>query len=681
MSFWDNHKDSIKAGGISVLKGAGKATKAVSKAGYSAYKNHNSKSNAAPSEEQDSHQVEEGYMPAARDDPKSFPPPPKHVAAYGTQGASHMVQQQQQYQPHMAAQSQPPNLVDYNNPYHQPPQQQQQHDQPLQVQYPSQQQYSVNVQPQTQSLPPRDQNYSGYQQPSVNPAYPPPPPRGVDTSTNQLSLSTSAPAPPPPPARDQSYPGYQQPVQQPVQYSRQPTYQYQQQHINVAYPHTPSGEVQQSPYQQSIQSVEHQQPPPPLREQTCSSYQQPSVVPGSIQSSATQAQQPLYLQANHHHQQQQQQQPPMVEQQLANFQQQYQPISAPGTSTTSLNTYQVPNTSVPSPPVRTPVYPGGVEGGNTEGTRSTSFSEESTLPHGEAKITEPKFKTNLMEFDITKFGAPPPRARLTKDEDAYMTRKKQEAERLKQIKEASLQKARESTSKSIESFKSNTRANSLTPNASITPEPTPDPAQGVLHALDSEPSVAKPFSLPEISQIQPPPPMHRNSEIGMKRAVPPPPYRQKSTSGKTDSPPMLNMVAPEPVGVSETSQNVLSYPISNQPASLSAREPMKTPSPLEQNTSSASMTQAQAQIQQGYSCRQEDAPKTDTVKKKTPPAKPTKPNQLKQKPPKPVKPSSLASAVPSSDTGNQKPPIAPKSSAHGNHIKELQAKLGNLNFA
>ncbi|CAI8493881.1 unnamed protein product [Pichia kudriavzevii] len=95
MSFWDNHKDSIKAGGISVLKGAGKATKAVSKAGYSAYKNHNSKSNAAPSEEQDSHQVEEGYMPAARDDPKSFPPPPKHVAAYGTQGASHMVQQQQ----------------------------------------------------------------------------------------------------------------------------------------------------------------------------------------------------------------------------------------------------------------------------------------------------------------------------------------------------------------------------------------------------------------------------------------------------------------------------------------------------------------------------------------------------------------------------------------------------------
>lgn len=53
MSFWENNKGSIKSGGMSLLKGAGKATATVSKAGYGAYKNHqaNKKNALAESEE------------------------------------------------------------------------------------------------------------------------------------------------------------------------------------------------------------------------------------------------------------------------------------------------------------------------------------------------------------------------------------------------------------------------------------------------------------------------------------------------------------------------------------------------------------------------------------------------------------------------------------------------------
>lgn len=116
------------------------------------------------------------------------------------------------------------------------------------------------------------------------------------------------------------------------------------------------------------------------------------------------------------------------------------------------------------------------------------------------EIVEPKFETSLLDFDINKFGAPPPRARLSKEEQDKIERRKAEKIRLQNMKEQSAQKAKESFA----------RSNTFSPSPTIT---TPLPRE-------ESPAPAK-FELPDIAQFQPPPPAQPRVQ-GLEQVSPTP---------------------------------------------------------------------------------------------------------------------------------------------------------------
>lgn len=281
------------------------------------------------------------------------------------------------------------------------------------------------------------------------------------------------------------------------------------------------------------------------------------------------------------------------------------------------------------------------------------------------EIVEPKFESNLMEFDINKFGAPPPRARLTKEEQDKIERRKAEKIRLQEIKEQSKQKAKDSFSR----------------NKSFSPSPAVSEKSSILQqspdntGSDGKPPPPQKYELPDISQFQPPPPVQpRQQEV-----VPPPsplrggmqqsPVSEQPTPTKFELPDISKFQPPPPVQPRTADQ------LQQMPPTPVAQTPSFPPIlPSRTSTSSSIISSNQGgsiPMNQVESYERSPHP----LPKKAPPPKPKKlsDDQLesivakkKAPPPPPGKKNSTAAVV--------------DSSASGAHIRELQGKLGNLNL-
>lgn len=425
MSFWDNNKDSIKSGGIALVKGAGKATAAVGKAGYGAYKNHkNGGPNGDSKEDLSTFATNINYQ-----DPKSFPAPPIHGgptrAANPNPGSNGIaVQPQLRQQQSYSAQQQLPQQAIPQQYYQQP-------------QLVQQQSYLAQQQP---VVPARD--FQLTQQVVPQPHYQQP----------QL-------------VQQQSYP-----VSQPVLPSRDvPPLQTSPEIVNY-----------NNPYHASLQPELPQPEALPPR-----STMPPNSQPLNT-SSGQLAQLPPY----------------QITQNPSQF---YSQEQTSGYIMPSQSSNTISATSA------------------TGGSGSEEMSKNDHIAMQQANlnkdlITEPKFETNLMEFDISKFGAAPPKALRTEKESREYEVRQAEKQRLKNIKEQSLQKAldtvnrsaisRPSISPSVSSFKSN-----------------------LIKSNPSEESQPKSFELPDISNIQPPPVLNRNESI--------PPPTAKATGNGTSMAPAL----------------------------------------------------------------------------------------------------------------------------------------------
>ncbi|KAG0689689.1 hypothetical protein C6P40_004634 [Pichia californica] len=703
MSFWDNNKDSIKSGSWAVLKGAGKATSAVSKAGYSAYKNHNNqkKETKLENEEGEESEVSNSYGQINYRDPRSFPPPPHHAGAYGVGNSNLNVssgyQQQAQYPGYGQQQQQPPygqqpSTQAYGqqqppaqgyvqqpqqpvvSPYDQQQQQQQQQQQPYGQQPP----YGQPQQPYGQQPPPPAANPYGQQQqppPAANPyAYGQP---SLDNSYTQsfpyppkLSQQQSyGQSVPPPPAL-----GQQQPYDQPS---------YSQQNSGVSTPpdvlsyqnpyHSVSPEQAQQTYGANLNS----NTPPPVS--TSNSFPEPPIrnLP------------PVQLGSNQQEQYQYQ-----------NQDQERQPSAAPVPSLPGISQTQpqqenglpqvnqdydqnrqdstlYSNQYIPQPPTRT----ASTTPNPPQRTNSNIKTNERALPGrpgGEPSV-EPQFKTNLMDFDLKKFGAPPPRARLTKDEETKIEKRKADAQRLKAIKETSLQKARETSAKYASFYSSGIPSGSSSNNGSVVPSENPSTDKLVEEPTQSieETESPKKFQLPDISQFQPPP-MAPERKVSSQSGVNSPIYAQQ-----------LAYQAPEPFQQEPIQSQVMPQP------HLKKAKPPKPAKKFNQEEEQRLLEQEPPKYQY-----HDPNPTTSTytrpamvtppssfevITKKTPPPKPAKLTDISSKPkkvppPKPTKPSKPASLVsaPAHQHSNEESEV--ESSAKGNHIRELQARLGNLGF-
>ena len=215
MSFWDNNKDSFKKAGVSTVKGIGKGTKAVSKAGYNTYKRSEAKRNGtAYDEDGNTDQEAQSYSgpPIAKiekDQLKLLPAPPKrNVGAFEVpkSGERSMYKVQPtapvQQQPGQPIQQQPAQPGQYGQQPAQPGQYGQQPAQPAQPVQPVQPgQYGQPIQPgqyPSQSQLPQSQP-AQVGAPSPIPArpIPPPPPRSSGISPNptqpQVPLSFESP--------------------------------------------------------------------------------------------------------------------------------------------------------------------------------------------------------------------------------------------------------------------------------------------------------------------------------------------------------------------------------------------------------------------------------------------------------------------------------------------------------
>ena len=279
-----------------------------------------------------------------------------------------------------------------------------------------------------------------------------------------------------------------------------------------------------------------------------------------------------------------------------------------------------------------------------------------------------------MDFDLKKFGAPPPRARLTKEEEQKYERKRGDANRLKQIKEQSLQKARGTAEKSISPYNSTFPSAVPSKNASVEQlnnveveisyeveagsqssfAPLTAPARPELQAEDSQPI---PFHLQDISQFQPPPLAHSitsvsdvsspNSSYAAALSTPKP-VLEKHKPPKPPKKFHQEVVIPKPEPPKPAASTPYNRPAMSIPAAPSVEKPAKkTPPPKP-----AKITDAHSKP------------------KKVPPPKPAKSG----KPAKPTKPVDLSSPAVGEHNGEV------ESSAKGNHIRELQARLGNLGF-
>lgn len=805
MSFWENNKGSIKSGGLAVLKGAGKATSAVGKAGYSAYKNHNNKkpgSKPEGEEEEEAAVESNNYGSMTYRDPKSFPPPPHHVGAGGQPGYTAaggpaagyqpqypgygQAQQQQQQQQNPAYGQQPQPYGQYGQPeygqqtpaapYGQPHQQQPPppaavpYGQPPASQYGQPQPAPANQYAQQPPASSYGQQPPGGQYPPSNPylqQQPPAAPYG-QSSANPYGQTSATPYGQAPPIANHygQQPSASQYGQQPEQTQPQPqppTPPYGQQPAS-----SPYGQPVAPVYGQPEASLFGQQPAAPAYEQpTASPYGQPVATPYGQQQSplptpASQQQLPTHQQppaaqqgslptppdvlsyTNPYHSlppaQPESSMPGYISQQSSNsvnvapgapaaqqaganpypaplartlppvvsnpYQQQIGQSGANGiippaaygqqqsspppppvrddqslSSASSYGQYNQPPTAdvssrssyYPAPPSRTatsePLPPA-----RTNTTSGAGGRDQAAGKPGEEVIVEPQFKTNLMDFDLKKFGAPPPRARLTKEEEIKYERRKGDANRLKQIKEQSLQKARGTAEKSISPYNSTfptaapSKSGSVEQLNSVEAETSYEVEAGSQSSFTQPAALARPegqtedsqpvpFHLPDISQFQPPPLAHRVPSVSdayssnsghtavlstpepviekHKPPKPPKKFPQEAIS-KADF--------PKPVASTPYTRPALSLP-----AGTSYEKPAKkTPPPKPAKISD-----------------------THSNSKKVPPPKPAKLG----KPAKPTKPADLSTR---STIGEHNGEV--ESSAKGNHIRELQARLGNLGF-
>lgn len=807
MSFWDNNKDSIKSGSLSVLKGAGRATKAVSKAGYSAYKSHNNNKHSGgkdgEGEEDDDDNPGHSYVGTINyRDPKSFPPPPHHVGAYGHAEAIPGV---------------PPQTAAVG--YQQPPTQQPQSQYPPYGQQPQQtpaapayNQYSQYGQ-QQQQIPPPTPTYGQQQQPVVAPVYGQQqhqqslPPRTLSYGQQPTSLPSIPPSygqqPTPP---NSVTPGYAQPVQQPTpapytqqQQQQQPSPYYaqpsttsvygQQQTPPATVPTPVYGQQQQSSLQAPAPPARALPPPPtPYTQQPVqSAYTQPQqqqqqqqqqIVPPPAPAATTPqpyGQQQVYGQPetakstppdtlNYEHpyhpvvQEQPQQTsygnppiPPIQSTPSSSTASMYGSVSRPpATIPTSTPASSYPQEQLnyvdPEPynpnPATTPGYPQYAQSSTTPSQsypkppsrtstsipavpqRTASTVESNVATNGksnnpnEETIVEPKFKTNLMDFDLSKFGAPPPKARLTKEEEIKNERRKADAQRLKQIKEQSLQKARDTAAKVASpygsTFPSAVTSNVGSANAStdqlnhiptgstedVEVASTSRPVPGIPPRTEQPENSTPPgFRLPDISKFQPPPLSHHvarpespaqtlpaNRQYQEEPEFEPVPAYSEFPDTSTSIPHVVKQKPPKPIKKFQQSEQ----PVTSSPTSTSSpvtksvyerpamalppdnEQPIikKTPPPKPMKfTHSALPT----------STTTNDLSDVHSKPKKVPPPKPPKPG----KPAKPSKPVSLASghsfeSNPTTNGSHDHTEV--ESTARGSHIRELQARLGNLNL-
>jgi hypothetical protein len=764
MSFWDNNKDSIKSGSMSVLRGAGKATVAVSKAGYTAVKNHNNNKKGTGKDDEDD---SEDSLPTNNTsinyrDPKAFPPPPRHVGAYGqpdpnpalsapqVQQSGHYGQPSIQYGQHLDQQGQ------------------QSFQQPSQIYtdvYASNGSYShPNQPPQPPSqLLAHDYQYSQVQQPQQ-----PQQPLLQHTQSGQSTVST------PSDVLSYSNPYYQPPQDQKQPFpasSAQQTYPYLQSngsHSTFQQPHSPANSnfnqpppVAQGYFPEQTTTLPVRSLPPRPTENANASYSQPTLDPLSVPAPPVNQSYPnpparmpsnVYTQRVDPNQCAQQnpalsEQPPVGLYQTSSvpksgypaYQQQSAPPAVAGyvplSSQSQTAEYQqsstpvvtqpplmtVPSYGYPQPPNRTETQ-GSIDSRPLP-TPSQSSSHLMTNRTNEETISEPKFKTNLMDFDLSKYGAPPPKARLTKEEELNVEKRKVEKQRLKQIKENSLQKAREAARKnkgtyntalvSDNSFPSpnqldSSKNNSATEITPLNALPSYSESESNIRQLPSVPSLPqrtnsaelqnkepKPFNLPDISKFQPPPLAHMRTTESLTSST------QTSTGNITAVPqtqlsvlqhqsyqahPAVEKKSPPPV----PAKHSLKSPEQSTPPLIDAKAPyirerLKSPSAPTPPEIEEDLLFEPAKLQSPESTDIESS-----KPKKVPPPKPPK----LSKPSKPAKPTALSAAIETNSTikvAPQKPAkkafmdglednAVMESTAKGNHIRELQARLGNLNL-
>lgn len=365
------------------------------------------------------------------------------------------------------------------------------------------------------------------------------------------------------------------------------------------------------------------------------------------------------------------------------------PVRIDRTQSTAQSYSQYDQSPVPAAPPRNADYPQPPSRANTSdgftpskaGTNNV-IGERGQAPGkpGEESITEPQFKTNLMDFDLKKFGAPPPRARLTKEEELKAERRKADAYRIKQIKEQSLQKARETAEKYTAIYSGGIPSASNSNNTSTDQlnkveaensygsdrdsyarhdsySPAPVPLRPESETAEEQPI---PFRLPDTSQFQPPPLVHQRAESAMSSSYTSPPETPSASSSELTPKPFIEKKKPPKPQKKFHQETTLSHPEPAVPSVPTAytRPAMSIPT----------------------------SPSFEKPVKKTPPPKPAKLTDVHSKPkkvppPKPAKPAKPSKPIglASSSTENNHPGEV-ESSARGNHIRELQARLGNLGF-
>ncbi|GMG21596.1 unnamed protein product [Ambrosiozyma monospora] len=614
--FWNNNKDSIKSGAGKVAKGAGKATKYGFKTGKNAYNSHkNGGSSTTKEDKEDSPPLEVRPISQLKD-PHSFAPPPRHVAITGTPVSySNEAAQAQQQQPappryqHYQPQQQPAqSVLQYGSqqqtaPPSIPQRQLQQAPSPAPAanQYITQQQYPaqggititgdqlrqmgslagsfMNSQQsqQQQSVSGQFQGQPGTQQQQQPQAG-----AGITITTDQLKQAGALAG---------TFMNSQQQQQQQQQQPNQVQQPYQLQSAQPAYQTPQSSQAQPTPSNLvSLSDPYHHPPQSPVSAQSNTTVAPPPIAPRDY-GTHTMAQPDVSAPV-------QQIVPSTTTTEL------YTPVGTPAhPQFESRASPSIPARAVPTLPTRNPPAPPARAFTVTANTPST-LSSATQKPDQEKKnpnsslaipqerdlsvfeknkpdfykevIEEPKFKTNLMDFDLNKFGAPPPKPHLYETEKQKQERDRQAKIRLQNIKQESLYKAKQAhsgttpTGSQSGSSKSS-RLGSPQPtggqalsmssiDASIRPPPaipSRESSDGASGTSESEtetnekrPPEPKKFNLVDISKIQPPPPINRGKpsipsatnrvgtdghQTGTRTAPPPPPARTLPKPPRSES--------------------------------------------------------------------------------------------------------------------------------------------------
>ncbi|KAF6012490.1 hypothetical protein HII13_001541 [Brettanomyces bruxellensis] len=250
------------------------------------------------------------------------------------------------------------------------------------------------------------------------------------------------------------------------------------------------------------------------------------------------------------------------------------------------------------------------------------------------KIEEPKFKTSLTEFSVSKFGPPPPRAHRSQDVIDRERRLKEEKIREQQIRKDAMERARESLRISA-------------------------PAQPQLNSPMQPP---RQFGIQQPSTQSEAPPRSNS-------ATPPPPYVSSPPSAhqSVDKSSTLGHISPQ--NASDSPMN--SPPVFSPPPSF---HHVSSPPPTHPRPNwSQQDQQSHASSGSPSAGLSPDELKKLVAKKKkkTPPARPPKKPSLTAK---------LSSQNSVQTPKKDSTPGSPSSTANGSHIRELQQRLNNLNL-